>query len=113
MTKIRFPHTLSGLIHGHPLMDLLHVHADDKDSSHTLMMRVDTTWAAGKTIEAVERCLGGGMGIHQVIRPATVEVIPRSTHCTLQLGDVLMMHIESSALQRAVAFIGPVINTVE
>lgn len=111
MTKFRLSHTLSDLLHRHPFADLLHIHADDEDSSHTLMMRVDTAWAAGKTIETVERCLGGGMSIHQVIRPATVEVIPHSAPCTLQLGDVLIIHIHSSALQRAVAFIGPVINT--
>lgn len=88
------------------LFDLLH-HKDPLASEMTL--KVENPWADGKTPSDVETCLGDGVHIDHIIRPAECEVVPRCRNKAIRQGDVLVMHVTEDAQQRTEAFIGSVL----
>lgn len=93
----------------HSLMRLLgHLHREEPAASE-MTLKVENSWADGKTPSAVEACLGEGVRIDQVIRPAECEVVPRCRNKAIRQGDVLVMHVTEDARRRAEAFIGSVL----
>lgn len=88
------------------LFDLLHHKAP---LANEMTLKVETPWADGKRPSDVEACLGDGVRIDQIIRPAECEVVPRCRNKVIRQGDVLVMHITEDAQQRTEAFIGSVL----
>lgn len=88
------------------LFDHLHHEAPP---TNEITLKVEQPWADGKTPSAVEACLGTGVHIDQIIRPAECEVIPRYRNKAIRQGDVLVMHVTKDAQQRTEAFIGSVL----
>lgn len=85
------------------LFDFMH---HDEPQASEMTVKVENPWAEGKTPSTVEACLGSGVRIDQIIRPAECEVVPRSRNGAIRQGDVLIMHVTEAALQRTQAFIG-------
>lgn len=85
-----------------------HLHREAPLASE-ITMKVENAWADGKTPSAVEACLGDGVRIDQIIRPAECEVVPRCRNKVIRQGDVLVMHVTEDAQQRTEAFIGSVL----
>lgn len=85
-----------------------HLHHEEPLTSE-ITMKVEQPWADGKTPSAIEACLGKGVQIDQIIRPAECEVVPRCRNQAIRQGDVLVMHITKDAQQRTEAFIGRVL----
>lgn len=93
----------------HNVMTLFdHLHRQAPQASE-MTLKVETPWADGKTPSDVEACLGEGVHIDHIIRPAEAEVMPRCRNKVIRQGDVLVMHITEDAQQRTEAFIGSVL----
>ena len=82
-----------------------HLH-QSQPSPSAVTIKVEKPWAEGKTPSIVEQCMGEGVHIDQVIRPASCEVMPRSRNQAICPGDVLLMHVTPTAQTRIEAFIG-------